>query len=76
MAGPPVEVQVRVNVGVAFSADVSWNCMEDTTTSPRPVKMKSMVYMESVCGHAPAANIVLGDCFLPLFFDKLDCDLL
>ena len=35
MAGPPVEVQVRVKVGaVAFSFDVSWNCTEDTTTSP------------------------------------------
>ena len=35
MAGPPVEVQVRVNVGVvAFSSDVSWNCMEETKTFP------------------------------------------
>ena len=35
MAGPPVEVQVRVNVGaVAFSSEVSWNCTEDTTTDP------------------------------------------
>ena len=35
MAGPPVEVQVRVNVGVvALSSELSWNCTEDTTTYP------------------------------------------
>ena len=35
MAGPSMEVQVRVNVGVvAFSSDVSWNCTEDTVTFP------------------------------------------
>ena len=35
MAGPPVEVQARVNVGVgALSSDVSSNCTEDTVTLP------------------------------------------
>ena len=35
MAGPPVEVQVRVKVGVeALSSEVNWNCTEETTTSP------------------------------------------
>ena len=35
MAGPPVEVQVRVNVGVvAFSSDVSWNWRDITLGLP------------------------------------------
>ena len=35
MAGPPVEVQVRVNAGVvAFSSDVSWNQREVMLGTP------------------------------------------
>ena len=32
--------------------------------------------MEGVCRHAPTANILQEDCFLPMFFGKLNSDLL
>ena len=44
MAGPPVEVQVRVNVGVvAFSSEVSLNCTEDTTTFPVEINTSCLI---------------------------------
>ena len=34
----------------------------------------SELYMDGVCRHAPAADILLRDCFLPTFLGKLDSD--
>ena len=58
MAGPPVEVQMRVNVGVvAFSSELSWNCTEDTTIFPvekiivEHWNTNYTLYVSSWCNH-------------------------